>query len=339
MKPITFILLLAVVLSACAPAPTPTPTPIPPTATLPPPTPTIPPPTPTASQPVALPMELVSKITGGPKPFGGPMTVAVDPQNNLYVQDARTNAILKFDGGGEFITQWGSSGEGDGQFDFQDQAGAVAVDGASNVYVADCFNNRVEKFDSSGKFLLTWGSKGAGEGQFDCPAGVTADTTGNVYISDLGNNRIEKFDGTGKFLAQWGSAGAGEGQFNQPAGLNVDGLGNVYVVDYGNRRIQKFDGAGRFLLQWELLCGTGAQQAMSAWTLTVDRQNVVYVIDDGSIERICEFDSNGKFLGTWGSGGPGDIEFMTPTGIAVDDQGNIYVADHATNLVQKFRQP
>jgi hypothetical protein len=187
MKPITLVLLLTVVLGACAPAPTPTATPVPPTATPIPPTATVPPPTatpapptvtiplPTATTPApptALPVALVGKITGGPKPFGGPGAIAIDKQNNLYVLDAQLNAILKFDSDGKFLTQWGSQGTGTGQFDFQGE-GDVEVDGEGNVYVVVTSQNRIEKFDSSGKFLTPWGSKGTGDGQFDSPSFIT----------------------------------------------------------------------------------------------------------------------------------------------------------------------
>ncbi len=355
MKPLSFFLLLTIILSACAPAPTPTATSIPPTATSIAPTATVPPPTPlsavsppsdgeaqaaatTAAQPTALPVVFVGKITGGPKPFGKPIAIAIDKQNNLYVLDAQLNAILKFDSDGKFITQWGSQGTGDGQFDFLGGGahvlplpafiGDVDVDGQSNVYVTVASQNRIEKFDSTGKFLTQWGSKGAGDGQFDSPSYITTDAAGNIYVSDTGNNRIEKFDGAGKFLAQWGGYGTGEGQFSTPTDLRFDELGNLYVADGYNNRIQRFDPAGKFLLQWK---------AREPVALTVDRQNHIYV---GNNEGISEFDGSGKLLGTWSfSLGQGDLQFQTPSGFALDNQGNIYMSDSDLKLVKKFRQP
>src|SRR5262249_7691545 len=61
-----------------------------------------------------------------------------------------------------FVTTWGSSGSGDGQFSFPE---GVATDGSGNVYVADTGNDRIQKFDASGTFLSTWGSFGSGDGQ------------------------------------------------------------------------------------------------------------------------------------------------------------------------------
>ena len=91
---------------------------------------------------------------------------------------------------GTFLTTWGSSGTGDGQFDFPF---GVATDGSGNVYVADDGNHRIQKFDASGTFLTAWGSDGSGNGQFHFPQGVATDGSGNVYVSDTNNQRIQEF--------------------------------------------------------------------------------------------------------------------------------------------------
>ena len=91
---------------------------------------------------------------------------------------------------GTFVTTWGSSGTGDGQFN---APLGVATDGNGNVYVADTNNNRIQKFDASGTFLATWGIAGSGNGQFSDPTGVATHGSGDVYVADAGNNRIQKF--------------------------------------------------------------------------------------------------------------------------------------------------
>ena len=81
--------------------------------------------------------------------------VAVDSSGNVYVADTNNNRIQKFDSSGTFITKWGSSGTGDGQFEYPT---GIAVDSSGNVYVADTDNHRIQKFDSNGTFLTKWGS-------------------------------------------------------------------------------------------------------------------------------------------------------------------------------------
>jgi DNA-binding beta-propeller fold protein YncE len=92
-----------------------------------------------------------------------------------------------------FITKWGNSTDGDGQFS---NPKGVAIDSSGNLYVADKNNNRIQKFNSSGGFITKWGSPGSGDGQFISPLGVAIDSSGNVYVADSGNNCIQKFGDT-----------------------------------------------------------------------------------------------------------------------------------------------
>ena len=95
-----------------------------------------------------------------------------------------------------FILQWGSRGNGDGQFSGPH---GIEVDAAGNVYVVDTGNNRIQKFTSDGVFLIKWGTTGAAPGQFNHPHGIGIGPLGNVYVAETGNNRVQKFtsDGTG----------------------------------------------------------------------------------------------------------------------------------------------
>ena len=76
-----------------------------------------------------------------------------------------------------YLTQWGSWGTSDGQFD---QPYRVTVDPSGNVYVADTNNHRIQKFDATGTYVTQWGSNGTGNGQFSSPRGVGTDASGNV---------------------------------------------------------------------------------------------------------------------------------------------------------------
>jgi hypothetical protein len=84
-----------------------------------------------------------------------PRYLALDSSNNVYVA-----AVVKFDSSGNYLTQWGGYGSGNGQFD---EPVGIAVDSGNNVYVVDTGNCRVEKFDSSGGYLTQWGSYGIGK--------------------------------------------------------------------------------------------------------------------------------------------------------------------------------
>jgi len=181
--------------------------------------------------------------------FLSPQGVAVG-NNNIYVADTGNHRIQKFTRDGQFVTEWGSSGIGSGEFLY---TAGIAIDNNENVYVLDYLNHRIQKFSSEGHFITKWGSAGTGNGQFKFPpvqgyattwCGIGIDASGNIYISDSGNNRIQKFTPKGQFIRKLGSSGSEDGQFNLPTGIAIDAEGYLYVADTGNNRIQKFNADG-----------------------------------------------------------------------------------------------
>ena len=179
----------------------------------------------------------------------------LDPAGNIYVTDSDNGRIQIFNSSGTFLSQFGSNGSGDGQFNVPY---GITLDPAGNIYVADTGNDRIQIFDSSGTFLSKFGSEcfllnpgncvdpdGAGplelgDGQFNVPRGITLDTAGNIYVAGTNNHRIQIFDSSGTFLTKFGSGGNDPGQFETPTGVALDSSENIYVIEGNNNRIQKF---------------------------------------------------------------------------------------------------
>jgi DNA-binding beta-propeller fold protein YncE len=163
----------------------------------------------------------------------------------VFVTDGNSQRIQKFSSVGTYLTQWGSLGAGDGQFE---SPRGIAVDDSGNVYVADSDmyaggrHDQIQKFTSSGTFITRWGTYGHGNGQFSDPDDVAVDASGNVYVADTENGRVQKFTSSGTYMTEWGYPGAGGSfiQFLAVHGLAVNANGDVYVADRPNSRIQKF---------------------------------------------------------------------------------------------------
>lgn len=270
--------------------------------------------------------------------FGGPVDLAVSPSGTVYVSDTFNSLVTqfpriqKFTQSGGFISEWGSYGTGNSQFQLP---GGVATGPSGDVYVTDFALNRIQRFDSNNDFLGAWGTTGSAAGQFASPWGIAADPQGRVYVVDYGNNRVQKFGPTGKFLDQWGSFGSGDGQFLAPTYIAADRFGNVYVADSGNSRIQKFTSGGIYRDQWATP-GPGAGPSQFPLGVATDPKGNVYVVGTNTVQKYTPY---GAMLTRWGEYGKGDGQFRNPQGIAADSKGNVYVGDSGNSRVQKFRDP
>ncbi len=156
----------------------------------------------------------------------------------------------------------------------------------------------------------------------DVSADVTGLAPGTGYhlrltvVNAKGDNSVTSgFASVGKYqlASDFGSAGSGDGQLNNPQDVAVDNSsGDIYVADTGNHRVVKLDSSGNFVSAW----GWG-------------------VSDGNAAAQIC---TSGCQAGIAGSGAG---QFTTPTFIEVDNSagpsaGDVYVADTADNVVQKF---
>lgn len=316
------VLLLSILLFACNPAPMPASSP--------------------TSVPTAEPnpVELVLTIQGGANPLDGPVDLDVDANGDIYILDSLNNRVQVYDARGNFLRMWGSTGEGEGQFNLiaaedGEGFGSIALDGQGNVYVADRFNQRIQKIDTDGQFLLAWSQIDSGSG-FSRPYGVAVDEQGNVYVMDDRRSEIVAFDGNGQLLARWGESGEEDGQFNNAGLIFVAPDGSVYVADFDNNRIQKFDAQGQFLAKWGT-SGSGDGELSFPNDVALDAEGNMYIADWGN-HRIQVLDPQGNFLMKWGSQGSGENQFNQPTAVVVDAEGFIYVADYRNDRVLKFQR-
>jgi uncharacterized protein (TIGR03437 family) len=262
-----------------------------------------------------------------------PSGVAVDSSGNMYIADTSNNLLRKVSSSGTITTFAGNINSPPG---FADAAVAtlgylalpngVALDAAGNVYFSEQApnsssfvqgNNRIRKVSASG-VLTTVGGTGAvgsfGDGGFataarlNNPLGIAVDKTGNLYIADTGNHKIRRIAvngiittvaGTG-FAGFFGDGGlATSAQLNNPTGVAVDAAGNLYIADKTNFRIRM-------------------------------------VSATGTITTIAGKSSSGYS----GDGGPAtSAQLKFPTGVAVDNSGNVYVADNQNSVIRLLTPP
>jgi sugar lactone lactonase YvrE len=215
---------------------------------------------------------------------------------------------------------------------------AVDVDPKGNIWVADrCTQNScagrseepIMQFDPSGKMLRSFGAN-----MFIFPHGFDVDHEGNVWITDARGqdgkgHQVFKFSPAGKLLLTLGKAGvAGDGPdtFNQPSDVVVAPNGDIFVADghdtNSNARIVKFSKDGKFIKTWGKR-GSAPGDFDTPHAIALDSKGRLFVGDRAN-NRIQIFDQEGKFLEEW-------KQFSRPSGIHIDRNDVIYVADSESN--------
>jgi DNA-binding beta-propeller fold protein YncE len=188
------------------------------------------------------------------------------------------------------------------------------------------------KIDASGNVVKSFGA-----GMFIFPHGLHVDRDGHVWVTDGRGkggkgHQVFKFSPDGKVLMTLGKAGVtgdGPDTFNSPSDVLVAPNGDIFVADgHGgdtNARIVKFAKDGTFIKAWGKK-GSGPGEFNVPHRLALDSSGRLFVADRSN-SRIQIFDQDGKFLAEW-------KQFGRPSGVFIDRNDVIYVADSESNNAQ-----
>ncbi len=287
-----------------------------------------------------------------------PSGITFDANGNLLIPDAVTSRIRKVTTSGVITTI-----AGDGSAGFRGDGGpagqsrlnypvSISVDGAGNMLVADIGNARVRRISADGAISTVAGNGASGfPGDGDYPAFVVSDGAGGAYYSLPDQNRVYRVlaNGSRSLVAGTGASGsigdggsADQAELYYPTGLARDSAGNLYIADTANNRIRKIAPNGVI----NTVAGTGnagfngdggpatAAQLSFPFGVALDAAGNLLIADtyNARVRKVTAAGVISTFAGggTVGLGDGGQAaaaQLGSPSGLALDANGNVYIAD------------
>jgi sugar lactone lactonase YvrE len=251
--------------------------------------------------------------TGAEAQLHAPIKIDLDAQGNLFVADWGNARVRRITPGGVVSTFAGSTNG------YEDNVGVLAkfgliyglcVDAAGNIYVTDPTYDNIRKITPDGTVTTVAGN---GEGfldgeastaKFKNPRAIAAAPDGTLYVSDTENYRVRKISTDGMVSTVVGTtSGFADGpvasaQFGGTGGLCIDAQGNIYIADVSNNRIR-------------------------------------LISPDGVVTTLAGSIQGGVSFGA-ADGSALQAQFNSPTDIALDVAGNLYVTDSGNDRVRKI---
>ena len=268
----------------------------------------------------------------------------------------------------------GTTFSGDGQVGttaYLAKPRGVAVDTAGNVFIADWVNNTIRRVSSQTGVITTVAGRGligftedgvlGNEAYLYKPFDVVADAQGNVYfISGDGVFKLSAETGLVSAVAGGGylpasaadNGPATDAELNLPIGLALDGSGHLFISDFGDDRIRMVSlatgiittVAGNGITSYSGDNGPATSAALdSPRGIAVDRQGNLYIADQGNF-RVRKVDARSRIITTVAGSGTLDFEIdsgpatkvsIGPYGVAVDNDGNLWITDNAFERIRR----
>jgi sugar lactone lactonase YvrE len=308
-----------------------------------------------------------------------PSGISAGSDGTLYFADSGNRVIRKITPAGIILTVAGRAGRtgfsGDGSqatsatLDFPI---GVAVDATGTLYIADSGSQRIRKVSPAG-IMTTVAGNGyccfSGDGRtatnadLSLPYDITADRSGNLYIVDRDSQRILRVDGKNGVMTTVAGNGilgySGDGgpalkaSLANPMGVAIGQDGSLFIAEQGNHRIRKVDAITRRI---STLAGNGipdltgnggaAVEARlnSPTGIAMNADGKLYISDTGNqCVRVIDLSTGfiNAIAGTGTSGFSGDsgpateAELANPTGLAFDEEGNLYIADSDNDRIRR----
>jgi hypothetical protein len=272
----------------------------------------------------------ITPLGSYPLGSGSPARIATDSQGRVYATDPDYKKVFIYSNNGVLLKTMSVAGTPLG----------IAVDGSGKIYIGDASNGNVGVYDREGELLF---KLGGGDGEFGLPNAIAVANDGSIYVIDSASNAVIRFftsrededDDEGNDEDDFISAKRVFGQdlLSFPTDIAIDETaGHAYVLDHNNKYIRIFDRDGNHLGSVDI---SGSH--LKPLGLAIDGSWMFKTDAYHSLLSVHEYDGTGgtyTFIKTAGSYGSGSGEYKTPTGIAADKDGKLFVANTNNNRIE-----
>ena len=192
-----------------------------------------------------------------------------------------------------------------------------------HILVSDYNNDNIKMFTIKGRHVRTL-DRGSTTFQ---PKGITISSDGHIYVCDAANHCVCVLDINGKFLFSFGSRGSGDKCFDSPVDICFASDGFLYITDVGNSRICVYDKDGKFVRKFTTTYRPFCIAATDCGHL---------IVSSWTSNKVMMYTPGGDLVHVFGEHGGELGQFDSPTGVSVDSDGLIYIADSNSHRIQVF---
>lgn len=282
--------------------------------------------------------------------IGTPEDIFTDKKGTVYIADSANRQVIAANLSGAVKTIIGK--------DVLETPTGVFVDDHGDIFVADYGKEMVFRFTNEGELKGEYGRPDSplfGKTSPYKPQKVGVDRRGNIYVIGEGStNGIIQLSTKGEFLGYYGvnstevslssfiknlltSEQQKAGMFLKtppaPDNIALDEQGLIYSITEGteNEVIKKLNVAGKNMLSADIMSSNNLQD------ISIDKDGNIFVVTSDGL--IAEYDSFGNLLFLFGGQDDGSNRlglFKQPTGVAIDENGRLYVSDKERGMIQVF---
>ena len=207
--------------------------------------------------------------------------------------------------------------------------GGMAIAEDKSLFITSCEHGCLSKYSPNGVLVTTQGKPGCKPNEYNNPGGISIKTaTREVFVCDKNNHRVQVLDENLEYLREFSVDLTTEGFTNlsEPTDILISSHGSLYIIDQANNSVLVYSSDEKYQFSW----GSPDTSLESPKCIVADSDGLIYVTDSQGVKA---FQADGDHIASFQD----NKHLKTPIGLAVDNDGHVYVCDIGNNTVMAFK--